>query len=68
MFRDSVEGVHQLDLKNDEKYIFELTFSKGTEDGLTALQFSCPTMDIMNQWIGALSLALSLSVSANLFL
>jgi hypothetical protein len=25
-------------------------------------------MDIMNQWIGALSMALSLSVSANLFL
>jgi hypothetical protein len=63
-FRDAVEEVCRVDLKNDEKYTFQLTFAQdAVDDGLSALQFSCPNTEVMNKWISALSLALSISVS-----
>lgn len=62
--RDSVEEVGQMETNADEKYTFKLIFSKDVGlEGLSALEFSCPSEEVANQWISALSLALSLSVN-----
>ncbi|KAH7721305.1 PH domain-containing protein [Aphelenchoides avenae] len=54
--RDTFEQVYEVDLKNDERYVFEVAL---TDDANTALQFSCPSEEIKKNWISAITLILS---------
>ena len=58
-----MEEVSRIDLTNDEKYAFQITFSTDIAgDGLYALQIGCPNEEVMKRWISALSMALYVSV------
>ncbi|KAF7639326.1 Glutamine-dependent NAD(+) synthetase [Meloidogyne graminicola] len=61
--RDSMEEVCRIDLANDEKYTFQITFSIDIAggDGLYALQIGCPNEEIMKRWISSLSMALNVT-------
>jgi len=60
-----MEEVCRIDLTNDEKYVFQITFSTDTStvgNSLCALQISCPNEEILQRWISAISMALYVSV------
>nr|CAD2130512.1 unnamed protein product [Meloidogyne enterolobii] len=64
--RDIMEEVCRIDLTNDEKYVFQITFSTDTSaagngNSLCALQISCPNEEILQRWISAISMALYVS-------
>uniref|UniRef100_A0A1I8BJ45 RUN domain-containing protein n=1 Tax=Meloidogyne hapla TaxID=6305 RepID=A0A1I8BJ45_MELHA len=62
LLRDTMEEVCRIDLTNDEKYAFQITFSTDVAgDGLCALQIGCPNEEIMKRWISAISMALYVS-------
>uniref|UniRef100_A0A915LDB0 RUN domain-containing protein n=1 Tax=Meloidogyne javanica TaxID=6303 RepID=A0A915LDB0_MELJA len=61
---DIMEEVCRIDLTNDEKYVFQITFSTDTStagNSLCALQISCPNEEILQRWISAISMALYVS-------
>uniref|UniRef100_A0A914XX13 PH domain-containing protein n=1 Tax=Panagrolaimus superbus TaxID=310955 RepID=A0A914XX13_9BILA len=57
--RDFIETVGEVELRNDEQHVFQLT----SYEGSTGFQFSCANMETMRTWIQNINISLSNSNS-----
>uniref|UniRef100_A0A914QEL7 PH domain-containing protein n=1 Tax=Panagrolaimus davidi TaxID=227884 RepID=A0A914QEL7_9BILA len=57
--RDFIETVGEVELRNDEQHVFQLT----SYEGSTGFQFSCSNMETMRTWIQNINISLSTSNS-----
>ncbi|KAI1715536.1 PH domain-containing protein [Ditylenchus destructor] len=54
--KENVQQVFEAELKDDEKYVFEITMA---EENANGLQFSCTSSNEMKNWVNSISVALS---------